>query len=198
MPGAWGAMNAAAERAEGAERSLKPEEPSDRELVSRAAAGDRSAFEGLYRRHVDRVYALALRMTGDLREAEVATQDVWVRVWRRLDSFRGESAFTTWLHRLARNRILDRLRAGKRRRGRAEPLDHLHLYRQGRVEDTTGKRLDLERALASLPEGARTVFVLHEVEGFKCREVADATDTAVGTVKSQLHRARKLLREALS
>lgn len=167
-------------------------------LVSRARDGDLEAFEALYRRHVGRTYALALRMTADAREAEKVTQDVWVRVWEKLDTFRDRSAFTTWLHRVARNRILDHLRRRKRRSDRAVPLDDASVLSRSVRAEPVEDRLDLERAVAALPEGARTMFVLHEVEGLKCREVAEVTGTAVGTVKAQLHRARKLLREALT
>ncbi len=169
-----------------------------RRWVERAQAGDVRAFEYLYRDHVGRVYALALRMTADAREAEEATQDVWVRVWERLETFRADSSFSTWLHRLAVNRILDRMRSRKRREGRSASLDDPGVNRWGTEPSKTEERMELERAIAALPEGARTVFVLHEVEGLKCREVAEATGTAVGTVKAQLHRARKLLRGMLT
>lgn len=173
-------------------------EPDDEvRLVERAREGDLGAFESLYRLHVGRTYALALRMLADEREAEEATQDVWVRAWQRLETFRGGSAFSTWLHRLAVNRVLDRLRRRRRDDARSEPLDHPAALARGVRSDRAEERLDLERALAELPDGARTAFVLHEVEGLKCREVAEATGIAVGTVKAQLHRARRLLREAL-
>ncbi len=171
---------------------------AEQTLVDLARGGDLEAFETLYRRHVGRTYALALRMTADVREAEEATQDVWVRVWERLDSFEGRSAFTTWLQRLGVNLLLDRQRRRRRMKDRSEPLNHPDMRDRFQAPESTGDRLDLERALADLPEGARTMFILHEIEGFKCREVAEATGTAVGTVKAQLHRARMLLREALT
>ncbi len=167
-------------------------------LVERARAGDVRAFEGLYRMHVGRTYALALRMVGDPSEAEEVTQDIWVRAWERLGSFRGESAFTTWLHQLAVNRILDHLRSRKRHEGRSHSLDEPGALARNTPPDRAEDRLELERAVADLPEGARTVFVLHEVEGMKCREVAELQGIAVGTVKAQLHRARRLLRENLT
>lgn len=171
---------------------------SGRLLVERAREGDVRAFEALYRMHVGRTYALALRMLGDRLEAEEVTQDIWVRAWRRLDSFRGESSFTTWLHRLAVNRVLDHLRTRKRREGRSTSLEDPAALARSVPRDRTEERLELERALAGLPEGARTVFVLHEVEGLKCREVAELIEVEVGTVKAQLHRARRLLRERLT
>lgn len=172
--------------------------PSDGELVSAARAGDLQAFEALYRRHVGRTHALALRMTADPREAEEATQDVWVRAWERLGTFRDQSAFTTWIHRIAVNLILDRERRRSTWTRRTRPLDHPGMVRRARTPERTEDRLALEAALAALPEGARHMFVLHEIEGLKCREVAEVTGTAVGTVKAQLHRARRLLKEALS
>ena len=171
---------------------------TEERLVERARDGDLSAFEALYRSHVGRTHALALRMTGDAREAEEATQDIWVRTWERLDSFHGESAFTTWLHRLSVNSLLDRQRRRSRLRNRGESLEHPEARRQSRSPDRTGDRIDLERALAELPEGARTMFTLHQIEGFKCREIAELTGRAEGTVKAQLHRARTLLKEALA
>ena len=165
--------------------------------MDRARAGELEAFEVLYRRHVGRTYAVALRMLGDEGEAEEATQDVWVRAWEKLGGFQGQSAFTTWLHRLAVNRILDRLRWQRRHTDRAEPLEHPGAADHPAPSETPEARVDLERALATLPEGARIAFVLHQVEGMKCKEVAETTGTAVGTVKAQLHRARNLLREVL-
>jgi RNA polymerase sigma-70 factor, ECF subfamily len=167
-------------------------------LVEQALGGDLRAFEALYRRHSGRTYALALRMSGDPRDAEEATQDVWVRAWERLGTFEGRSSFTTWLHRLTVNLLVDRRRSWGRRNGRSETLDHPDLRTRGHPPERTEDRLDLERALEGLPDGARTMFVLHEIEGLKCREIAEATGRAVGTVKAQLHRARTLLKEALT
>lgn len=168
------------------------------ELIQRAQGGDLRSFETLYRMHVGRTYALALRMVGDAPTAEEVVQDIWVRAWQRLDSFNGESAFSTWLHRLAVNLTIDHLRSHRRRESRSASLDDPRARSRSARPDRPGDRLDLERAIAGLPEGARTVFVLHEVEGLPCRDVAEVTGTAVGTVKSQLFRARQLLREALA
>lgn len=169
----------------------------DQALVQRSVEGDLRAFEALYRQHVDRTYALALRMTGNQQEAEEAVQDVWVRVWERLASFKGDSAFTTWLHRIAVNVTLDHLRRRGRHERRSAPLDHPAVKSRSALPDRPLDRMDLEKAIAGLPEGARTAFVLHEVEGLKCREVAEAIGRAEGTVKAQLFRARQLLMEAL-
>lgn len=166
--------------------------------IQRAQDGDMAAFESLYREYVGRTYAIALRLLADEAEADDAVQEIWVRVWQRLGSFHGESAFSTWLHRLATNLTLDHLRRRKRRDDRSAPLEHPEALTHSARPDRPGMRMDLERAIASLPDGARTMFVLHEVEGLKCREVAELTGKAEGTVKAQLFRARKLLTEALT
>lgn len=163
--------------------------------MRRAQAGDRDAFEALYRENVGRVFGLCLRLVPDERRAEELTQDVFVRVWERLPSFRGEAAFSSWLHRVAVNVVYQALRADGRR-----------WHREARVarerERAAGVghefRVDLERAIGALPPRARLVFVLHDVEGYPHREIADMTGIAPGTSKAHLHRARRLLREMLS
>lgn len=164
------------------------------EDVAAAARGDRSAFERLYRLHVARIHTLAVRI-GGAGEADDDTQEVFLRAWSRLTSFRGEAAFGTWLYRLALNLLLDRSR------GRAGGMDR----EAGELlaEPVTANRssavgLDLEQALARLPRGARQVFVLHDVEGLDHMEVGERLGVTVGTSKSQLHRARMLLRAALN
>jgi RNA polymerase sigma factor (sigma-70 family) len=164
--------------------------------VARAAAGDAEAFERLYRRHVGRVNALACRMGAG--ESDDVIQDVFVRAWEKLHLFRGESAFGTWLHRLAVNLIVERFRSATARRagqhdGRDEVLDILPAA-PGRPE----AKLDLESALERLPHGARQVFVLHDVEGYRHGEIAELLGVATGTSKAQLHRARMILRGLLS
>lgn len=164
--------------------------------VERAREGDVGAFEQLYRRYVNRVYALCLRMTGDRERAERLTQDAFVTAWRNLASFRGESAFSTWLHRVAVNIVL------QDQRSRGRELERSILHGETEAPSATPPspmdvRIDLERAIAALPEGARTVFVLHDVEGYTHREIAEMTGIAEGTSKAQLHRARKLLKGAL-
>lgn len=166
-------------------------------LVERARLGERRAFETLYRENVGRVYALCLRMSGDADRAEELTQDVFVRAWSRLSSFRGDSQFSTWLHRIAVNAVLQKRRGDKRRELRVETRDAEQLAEAPAPRVTTMERMDLERAVAALPEGARAVFLLHDVQGYKHHEIADMMGLAVGTTKAQLHRARRLLREAL-
>lgn len=165
--------------------------------VLRAQNGDVRAFERLYRENVDRVYGLCLRMTADADRAEELTQEAFVRAWERLDSFRGDSRFSTWLHRLAANVVKESWRSSDRRASRNEVAADrmgLHELHGDGVPET---RIALERSVAKLPDGARMVFVLYDVEGYKHREIAEMTGKAVGTVKAQLHRARRLLREEL-
>ena len=173
-------------------------QPDSASLAARARSGDLSAFESVYRMHAGQVLAVCLRLAGDRREAEELAQDAWVRAWERLGTFRGDATFGTWMHRLTVNLLLDRRRSDARWRGRLVSLED-----DGRAERSpsraapAGARLDIERAIETLPEGARVVFLLHEVEGYKHREIADRLGVAVGTVKAQLHRARRLLQEAL-
>ena len=165
-------------------------------VASLAAAGDRRAFERLYRAHVDRVYALCARLAGDRALAEELTQDVFVRAWEKLPLFRGESAFSTWLHRLAVNVVLTARKSAGRRTAHAGGGDDVIDATPGRPL-ATGDRMDLEAAIAQLPPGARRVFVLHDVEGYKHEEIAERLGVTTGGSKAQLHRARMLLREAL-
>lgn len=168
------------------------------DLVASARAGDGAAFEALYRAHVGRVYALCLRLAADAARAEELTQDVFVRVWERLGSFRGDAAFTTWLHRLAVNVVLSDRRSDWRRGLHLVPAteDMPDLPARG-DPDGPVDAMDLERAIAALPPGARTVFVLHDVEGYQHAEIAELAGIAEGTSKTQLFRARRLLRRAL-
>ena len=166
-------------------------------LVARARQGDARAFEELYRANSRRVYALSLRLTGDPGRAEELTQDVFVRAWEALASFREESAFSTWLHGLAVRVWLEQSRADRRREERFERVDEValsgYLAEVRRAMPETS--LALERAIASLPAGARTMIVLYAVEGYRYEEIARLLDVAVGTVKAQIHRARRLLME---
>ena len=164
--------------------------------VALAAGGDRRAFERLYRAHVSRVYTLCARMVGDAAAAEELTQDVFVRAWEKLALYRGESAFSTWLHRLAVNVVLNHRKSEGRRRGRVDD-DREALDGQAGHQVPAGMRLDLEQAIRGLPPGARRVFLLHDVEGFKHEEIAGMLGVTAGGSKAQLHRARMLLREAL-
>ena len=161
-----------------------------------AAAGDSRAFERLYRRHAGRVYSLARRMLGQDHPDDV-TQEVFVRAWRKLGTFRGEAAFGTWLHRLAVNLILSHRSArGIERRRLHDSPDPLELEPARAARPEWG--VDFEGAIRRLPEGARRVFVLHDVEGYKHEEIAGMLDITTGTSKSQLHHARMALRKHLT
>jgi RNA polymerase sigma-70 factor (ECF subfamily) len=165
--------------------------------VRLAQQGDQAAFAQLYAAHAGRVYALCLRLAGDAVEARRLTQDVFVRAWERLRLFRGDSAFSSWLHRLAVNVVLADRRAALRRLRRVVTATDAPVHDGAARQEWSPERLDLERAIAELPPGARAVFVLHEIEGYAHEEIAALTGIAVGTSKAQLHRARRLLREAL-
>ena len=185
-----------------------PDRDADAQLIERARTGDVDAFEHVYRREVGRVYALCLRMTADATRARELTQSVFIRAWDRLGSFRGDSQLSSWLHRIAVNEVLVEARSDKRRRARvvlandesdddAESSDAPALSGITMPVDTE-TRIDLERAISALPPGARTVFVLHDIEGYRHEEISRMTGSAEGTLRAQLHRARKLLMEALS
>jgi len=168
--------------------------------VARAASGDRHAFEHVYRTHLKHVYSLCVRMTGDRTRAEELTQDVFVRAWEKLPTFRGESAFSTWLHRLTVNVVLNERRVDGRERGRtvsSDDEDEGAMPAGSTSQPMHAEKMDLERAIAALPRGARKVFVLHDVEGFTHEEIGSMLGVTAGGCKAQLHRARLLLREAL-
>jgi RNA polymerase sigma-70 factor (ECF subfamily) len=167
------------------------------DLARRAASGDVAAFEELYRKNAGRIYLLCLRMCADPALAEEMAQDAFLRAWQKLGSFRGDSAFSTWLHRVAVNVVLGNRRSAARKQAGATSVGDEHLTDHPSPRTSPGQILDLERSIASLPDGARTVFVLHDVEGYRHREIAGLTGLAVGTSKAQLHRARQLLRKAL-
>jgi RNA polymerase sigma-70 factor (ECF subfamily) len=167
--------------------------------VALAAAGDRRAFERLYRLHVTRVFSLCARMVTDRTRAEELTQDVFVRAWEKLHLFRGESAFGTWLHRMTVNVVLNARKSEGRNRSRFEDDeegDGVDLLPSRPL--APGDRMDLEAAIAKLPKGARRVFTLHDIEGYKHEEIAEMLGVTSGATKAQLHRARLLLREALN
>lgn len=169
----------------------------ENDLVLKAQAGDAAAFERLYELNVRRMYALCIRMVTDHRRAEELTQDIFVRAWEAINSFKFQSAFGTWLHRLGTNVVLGHLRTEKRRDGKVTPTDDLEAFETGMRQAMPETKLDLERAIAKLPDGAREVLILHDIEGYRYREIAEMTEIAEGTVKSQLNRARRLVREAL-
>ena len=181
-----------------AQRLAVPDSAAADLTVRRAQAGDETAFGRLYDEHAGRIYALCLRMSGDAAEAATLTQDVFVRAWTRLASFRGESGFGTWLHRLAVNVVLGARRgAGRRELRIVEYEDPDSLPGAAAAPPPVESAIDLERAIAALPEGARTVLVLYDVEGYTHDEIAALCGIAPGTSKAQLHRARRLLRERL-
>jgi RNA polymerase sigma-70 factor (ECF subfamily) len=170
------------------------------DILQRARRGDVDAFEKIYRLHVGRVFGLCLRLVGDRTRAEEATQEVFVKAWRGLPRFEGRAAVSTWLHRLAVNVVMDTRRSDARRGTWFSPLDDEDsLPRDAEMpappHETT---MDLERAVASLPPAARMAFVLHDVEGYRHREISEMTGTPEGTWRARLHAARRMLRERLS
>jgi len=167
----------------------------ERADAARAAAGDAEAFARLYQTHLPRIFGLVRRMTGGI-DAEDLTQDVFVRAWSKLASFRGDSSFGTWLYRLAVNVVVERFRTLSAKR-------HQHIAVEpgpgdlAVAADRPEARLDFEAALMQLPPGAREIFVLHDVEGYKHTEIGELLGISVGTSKAQLHRARMILRRHL-
>jgi RNA polymerase sigma-70 factor, ECF subfamily len=167
-------------------------------LIAQAQGGNQTAFEAIYRSHLGRVYAICLRLLGDRSQAEEMTQKIFIRAWIKLNSFRGDSRFSTWLHRLAVNVILGELKS--------EAAKNIQPTRQEEAPAPVVLRfaphrelhLDLERAIALLPRQARIIFVLHEIEGLTHHEIAELMSLAAGTCKAQLNRARGILREALT
>src|SRR4051812_25321871 len=162
------------------------------DVVRRAQHGDVEAFEKLYRDHSGAMYALCRRMVGDEQRSRELVQDVFVRAWQRLPSFQGHSALGTWLHRLAVNVVLEHLRAAKREMARFIDDDEGDLSLPARASQPD-LQMDLDRAMAQLPAGARTVFLLHDVEGYSHDEIAQMTGIAAGTARAQLWRARRAL-----
>ncbi len=163
--------------------------------IRRAQRADARAFEALYRQHVDKVYGLCLRMTGDVSEAEDCTQEAFIQAWSKLAKFRGDSAFSTWLHRIAVNAVLGRMRKSKREQDRIQVVADTRPVRSTTAD--TGELRDLAKAVDRLPEGARHVFVLHGVYGYSHDEAAAMLGIATGTSKAQMHRARRLLTQQL-
>lgn len=170
---------------------------AERRLVREAQNGDLLAFERLYRENERKVFALCLRLSSDGALAEELTQEVFVRAWRKLGSFRGESAFSSWLYPLTVNVALSERRSRRRRDARIFATDDPASLERAPGVPQPEAGFDLEKAMAALPPGARAVFVLHDVEGRTHEEIAAMLDLAPGTSKAQLFRARRLLREAL-
>ena len=175
---------------------------ADLDLVRRCKQGDAGAFEELYRAHSARLYSLLLRMVGAAEDAEDLLQDVFLQAHRKLDSFRGESSLGTWLYRLAVNQCLDYLRGRQSKMTRVTESFEDEAVQEpaspAPVIPAAISRVDLERAIARLPEGCRLAFVLHDVEGFAHHEVAGLLGISEGTSKSQVHKARLRLRTLLS
>jgi len=167
-------------------------------LVRQAQAGDLVAFERLYRENERKVFGLCFRLSSDPALAEELTQEVFVRAWRKLSSFRGESAFSSWLYPLTVNVALSERRSRRRRDARIVATEDPASLERAPRSPAPEAGFDLEKAMAALPPGARAVFVLHDVEGRTHEEIAQLLGLAAGTSKAQLHRARRLLREALA
>jgi RNA polymerase sigma-70 factor, ECF subfamily len=183
---------------------MQPSAPAgDSADVALAAAGDRRAFERLYTAHVNKVFTLCTRMCGSRVRGEELTQDVFVRAWEKLPQFRGDSAFSTWIHRVAVNIVLtDRKTEGRNRRRMKGEEDEENggedIFAPAATTPRDADRMDLTAAIAGLPPGARQIFVMHDVQGYKHEEIAELCGITAGGSKAQLHRARLLLREALT
>lgn len=187
-------------------KPLKPDAPSLKEAIRLAQQGDGAAFETIYQLHSRRVYALCLRMSGDPAEAEDLTQEAFLQLFRKIHTFRGESAFSSWLHRLTANIVLMRFR---KKRPVSISLEEMMCPddEQKRPTFEIGARdqrlsglfdrINLRAALEQLPEGYRSMFLLHDLQGYEHNEIASMLGCSVGNSKSQLHKARKRLRELL-
>jgi len=167
----------------------------ERRWVRAAQGGDPKAFEQLYHQHVGNVYGLCLRMTGNVGEAEDCAQEAFIQAWNKLDRFRGDSSFGTWMHRVAVNTVLGRMRKSKREQDRIRSVAEITPARESMPDD--GELRDLERAINELPSGARHVFVLNAVYGHTHVETGAMLGIAEGTSKAQLSRARRLLAQQL-
>jgi len=175
---------------------IRADAADEASLIERSKASDPKAFERLYRQHVDKVYGLCLRMTGNPGEAEDCAQEAFIQAWRQLGKFRGDSAFSTWLHRIAVNAVLGRMRKSKREQERIQVVAERSPHQPLAVD--SGELRDLAAAVDRLPTGARHVFVLNAVYGYSHEEAGRMLGIAVGTSKAQLHRARRMLSEALA
>ena len=175
--------------------ATKAQADDEDSLIRRAQRSDAAAFEALYRGNVDRVYGLCLRMTGNVSEAEDCTQEAFIQAWKQLAKFRGDSAFGTWLHRIAVNAVLGRMRKSRREHDRIRAV--AELGDPPTVNADSGNLRDLSDAVNRLPEGARHVFVLYAVYGYSHEEAGNMLGIATGTSKAQLHRARRLLAQQL-
>jgi len=186
------------------DKTPAPKAASEAQLIARAQRGEEEAFAALFEAHKRRVYSLCLRMTGNTAEAEDLTQEAFLQLFRKISTFRSESAFSTWLHRLAVNVVLMHLRKKGLQQISLEETDTSQdepVKRDYGGDDRrlTGSidRIGLQKAIADLPPGYRAVFVLHDVEGYEHNEIAEIMSCSVGNSKSQLHKARMKLRERL-
>jgi RNA polymerase sigma-70 factor (ECF subfamily) len=186
------------------QKTPAPKAAPETQLIARAQQGDEEAFALLFETHKRRVYSLCLRMTGNTAEAEDLTQEAFLQLFRKISTFRGESAFSTWLHRLAVNVVLMHLRKKGLQQVSLDEVDTSQeepVKRDYRDDDRrllgSIDRIGLSRAIAELPPGYKTVFVLHDVEGYEHNEIAEIMDCSVGNSKSQLHKARMKLRDWL-
>lgn len=171
---------------------------ADADLIDRSRSGDVEAFEALYRQQAARIYSLACRMSGSREEGEDLLQEIFLQAYRKLGSFKGESALGTWLYRLALNHCLDFVRSRHAKMDKVtETLDDEHAMEPPAGRETPIARIDLERAIERLPEGCREAFVLHDVEGFDHKEIGRMLGIAEGTSKSQVFKARVKLRAML-
>lgn len=175
--------------------ATQPDVSEEAAWIRQAGQSDSRAFEKLYRMHLDKVYALCLRMTGNVAEAEDCTQEAFIQAWNKLSKFRGESAFSTWLHRIAVNAVLGRMRKSKREQDRIQIAAEVSPG-PASIGDS-GNLRDLSDAIDRLPEGARHVFILNGIYGYSHEESSKMLGIAVGTSKAQLHRARRLLSQQL-
>jgi RNA polymerase sigma-70 factor (ECF subfamily) len=170
-------------------------EIDERALIKKAQRSDARAFEALYKLHIDRVYGICLRMTGNVAEAEDCAQEAFIQAWNKMNKFRGDSAFSTWLHRVAVNTVLGRIRKSKREQDRIMAVTDTAPPTVATGD--TGELRDLSEAVDRLPKGARNVFVLHAVYGYSHDETGEMLGIATGTSKAQLHRAKRLLAQQL-
>ena len=171
---------------------------AEAELVARCRSGELDAFEDIYRQYSTRLYNLAFRMVGNAADADDLLQEMFLTAYRKLDTFRGDSALGTWLYRLGMNVCLDRLRSKAARQDQATDMLDDRIGHTAHETRLSVNRLDLERAIKALPEGSRAAFLLHDVEGFDHHEVGRILGIAEGTSKSQVHKARLRLRALLS
>lgn len=183
---------------DGNESNRKNDREEDFELVKKSQKNDVNAFEKIYRKYAGRIYALSLRMAGNPSIAEELVQEIFVRVWQKIHLFEFRSGFYTWMHRLAINLILNSQRNKLKYSDNEIKIDEISSDQAGNQNGRIDVSMDIEKAMQKLPAGAKEVFILYDVEGLQHDEIAQLKNISVSTSKSQLHRARKMLREELS